>query len=215
MDLFEIVSVNVGRPINIGSPEKELWTGICKNSLEEPIFLSFINLEGDEQADLVHHGGRDKAVCVYSYNHYSYWETEIGHNLAFGAFGENVTVKGLVEQEVFIGDIYQWGEAIVQVSQPRQPCHKLAKRYDLEDLPLRVQQTGFTGFYFRVIQEGAVAKEAGLKLLEHHPERISVSFANQIMHHEKQNAHGIKRILGIQELSESWRKTLFERLERI
>ncbi|MBJ8032143.1 MOSC domain-containing protein, partial [Bacillus cereus group sp. N21] len=86
---------------------------------------------GDGQADLVHHGGVDKAVCVYSGEHYSYWEETLNQDLEYGAFGENITVSGMREEDVCIGDTFELGEAIVQVTQPRQPCFKLAKKYNI------------------------------------------------------------------------------------
>ncbi|GIM46026.1 MOSC domain-containing protein [Collibacillus ludicampi] len=171
-----------------------------------------MNLDGDGQADLVYHGGKDKAVCVYSYDHYPYWERVLKRKLAYAAFGENLTVKGIKEEEICIGDIFQFGEAIVQVSQPRQPCHKLAKKHNMKDLPLLVQKTGFTGFYFRVLREGWVAQDRGLRLLHRHPLGITVAFANQIMHHDKKNLKGIEQILAVKELSESWRNTFLKRL---
>jgi MOSC domain-containing protein YiiM len=126
-----------------------------------------------------------------------------------------LTVKGLVEEDVCIGDVFQLGEAVVQVSQPRQPCFKLAKKYNVEDLPLRVQNTGYTGFYLRVLKEGWVTRESRLQLLSRHPLGVTVSFANHIKYHDKYNQKGIERILGVQELSESWRTTLLKRLKNV
>jgi MOSC domain-containing protein YiiM len=212
---FAIVSINVGKPMNLHFNGKELLTAIHKKPVSEPIFLSFLHFAGDGQADLVHHGGKDKAVCVYPYDHYAYWEKELGRELEAAAFGENLTVKGLVEEDVCIGDVFQLGEAIVQVSQPRQPCHKLAKKHNVEDLPLRVQNTGYTGFYFRVLKEGWVTKESFLRLLNRHPLGVTVSFANHIMYHDKSNKDGIERILRVNELSESWRAILRKRLNSV
>jgi len=101
----------------------------------------------------------------------------------------------------------------VQVSQPRQPCFKLSVRYGVPDMPLKVQETGYTGFYFRVLQEGFVSKSDGLIRTSRHPKRISLSYANHIMHQDKGDIEGIKKILEVEELSESWRKTFVKRLE--
>jgi MOSC domain-containing protein YiiM len=211
--LAEIVSLNVGKPMTVTYNGKELSTGIYKSPVQAPVFLSKLNFDGDGQADLVYHGGVDKAVCVYSYEHYPYWEKELERELPLGAFGENLTVKGIREEDVCIGDIFQLGEAVVQISQPRQPCHKLAKRYDIPTLPVLVQNTGFTGFYFRVLEEGWVKPDDSLRLLTRHPQEITVSFANQIMHHDRQNQEGIEKILDVKELSDSWRKTFRKRLQ--
>ncbi|RCX23444.1 MOSC domain-containing protein YiiM [Fontibacillus phaseoli] len=213
MKKVEIVSLNTGKPQMIPYQKKEVLSGIYKQPGQVALFLSWVNLEGDGQADLVHHGGRDKAVCVYPYEHYSFWEGELGSELEFGAFGENLTTRGLLENELCIGDIYQLGEAVVQVSQPRQPCYKLSARYGAPDMPLKVQETGFTGYYFRVLQEGRVSRSEGLTLISRHPKEITVSFANHIMHREKDSLDDIRRILEVEELSESWRITFLKRLE--
>lgn len=207
-----IQSVNVGKPQLLTFDGKELATGIYKEPLDTTLHLSKVQLTGDGQADLEHHGGEDKAVCVYSYEHYAYWEERLGQPLRCGAFGENLTVSGMLEDEIHIGDIFQWGEAELQVSQPRQPCYKLAKRYGKNELPFWVQETGYTGFYFRVLKEGAVGKDQPLQLLKKHPAQITLSFANRIMHQEKDNHEGIKRILALDELSTSWRRTFTKRL---
>ncbi|MNZ40874.1 6-N-hydroxylaminopurine resistance protein [compost metagenome] len=160
----------------------------------------------------MHHGGKEKAVCVYPYEHYLFWENELQTKLDYGAFGENLTIKGLLETNVCIGDVFKLGKAIVQVSQPRQPCYKLSVRYGVPDMPLKVQQTGYTGFYLRVLEEGVVSKADGLILLHRHPKEITVSFASRIMYLEKDHTAGIKQILEVEELSVNWRNTFLKRL---
>lgn len=207
-----VQSINVGMPAQVSFGGKEISTGIHKIGVRESLYLSRLNLDGDRQADLVHHGGVDKAVCVYPYEHYAYWETELDRSLAYGAFGENLTTEGMLEKDVCIGDIYRFGEAVVQVSQPRQPCFKLGVKYGVPELPLKVQQTGYTGYYFRVLSEGMVSTSDTLVLEERHPAKVTISFANSIMYHEKGNIDEIQRILDVQELSDSWRQTLTKRL---
>ncbi|MGN4422892.1 MOSC domain-containing protein [Bacillus cereus group sp. MYBK30-1] len=192
---------------------KLIQTGINKKQVKEPVFLSFLKFNGDGQADLVHHGGVDKAVCVYSGDHYPYWEKELNQELVYGAFGENITVRGMREEDVCIGDTFQFGKATVQITQPRQPCFKLAKKYNIPKLPLYFQDTGYTGFYFRVLKEGWISPVDTLKLLKSDPKGVSVSFANRIMHKEKQNFEGLKRILEVNALSASWRKTFEKRIK--
>ncbi len=214
-DKINIISLNVGKPTIITYRGQEISTGIYKNPVDGPLYLSKTQLTGDGQADLKYHGGVEKAVCVYSYEHYPYWEKELARPLAFGAFGENLTVTGMLEADVCIGDTFQWGEAVVQVSQPRQPCHKLAKKYDLIDMPVRVQNSGFTGFYLRVLTEGTVAKTDQIKLLQRHPQQVTLTYANQIMHHDKHDREGLERLLAVAELSSSWRNTFEKRLNGI
>lgn len=210
---IEIVSLNVGMPAILRHEKIELMSGIMKTSVGDgPLPLSELGFQGDGQADLVHHGGPDKAVCVYSYEHYPYWEQELNSPLDYGAFGENLTVLGLTEDRVCIGDVYAIGDIRVQVSQPRQPCHKLAKRYNRPDLALLVQQAGFTGFYFRVLVPGVFDCKQPLTLVERNPAEVTVVEANHTYYIDKHNLAGIHRLLGVQELSSSWRSSLEQRL---
>ncbi|MBB4822988.1 MOSC domain-containing protein YiiM [Sporosarcina luteola] len=213
MKAVAVRSLNVGKPSELSFGTKRVTTGIRKKSISVPVLLTALNFEGDGQGDLVHHGGIDKAVCAYPFEHYSYWETQLGRTLPYGAFGENLTLHGLTEKEVCIGDSFQLGEAIVEVSQPRQPCFKLALLYERKDMPLLVQNSGFTGFYFRVLQEGMVSPSDHLMRLHSHEKAISVAEANRLMHHDKKDWEGIQRILEVSELSVNWRTTFEKRLE--
>lgn len=207
-----IMSLNVGLPAPLKHKEKEVSSGIDKRPVPGQVWLTRLHFEGDGQADLVHHGGVEKAVCVYPHEHYPFWEKELDRTLDWGAFGENLTTEGLTEQSVCIGDVYRMGEALVQVSQPRQPCYKLSVKYGQPELPLMVQETGFTGFYFRVLEEGHVGAGDRLELVRRHPEGITVSYANRIMHQEKDNREAIRRILSVEPLSANWRATFEKRL---
>ena len=209
---YQLLSLNIGLPKEVTYGGKVVHTGINKKQVKEPVYLSFVKFNGDGQADLVHHGGVDKAVCVYTGDHYPYWEKELNQDLVYGAFGENITVSDMREDDVCIGDTFQIGEAVVQVTQPRQPCFKLAKKYNIPKLPLYFQETGYTGFYFRVLKEGWVSSVDTLKRLQSDPKGVSVAFANRIMHKEKQNIEGIKRILEVNALSSSWRKSFEKRI---
>lgn len=213
MKNIKLVSLNIGLPRAFIFKEKEVQSGINKRPVEKPIKLSVTGFEGDGSADLEHHGGESKAVSIYAYEHYPYWEERLEQRLKVGAFGENLTVLGMTEDEVCIGDIFQFGEALIQVTQPRQPCYKLGMRYHVEDLALQFQNSGYTGYYMRVLKEGRVTKESGLRLVERHFKGITLSFANQIMHHDKQNIEGIKQILEVEALSSSWRRTFSKRLQ--
>lgn len=215
MEHIEILSINVGKPKQVKFKNKDVSTGIFKTPVNESLFLSWLNFEGDEQADLVHHGGKEKAVCVYPYEHYSFWEDELERKLEYGALGENLTILGLLETDVCIGDMFELGGSILQVSQPRQPCYKLSARYGVPHMVLKVQETGYTGFYFRVLKEGLVSKSDVLTRVSCHPKAITISYANRIMHHEKEDFYGVKKILEVEELSTSWRATFLKRLKGI
>jgi MOSC domain-containing protein YiiM len=209
---MQLLSVQVGKADSFQHQGKTLSTAINKQPVRLPVYLGPQQLTGDEQADLIHHGGVDKAVCVYSFEHYSHFEQLLEISLSFGAFGENLTMLGMLEQDVCIGNIYRIGETLVQVSQPRQPCYKLGHRFNRMDLPLHVQQTGFTGFYCRVLQEGSIGIDPPILLEKEDPLKVSISFANQIMFNAKQDVAGIREILAVQALSYSWRETLGKRL---
>ncbi len=202
-----IESLNIGKPQAEMFGGKEVTTGICKKPVSCPLYLKKTGFEGDGVADLNHHGGYDKAVCVYSMDHYPYWEEVLEVKMPVAAFGENLSVANLSEEDVCIGDIFQLGRAIVIVSQPRQPCKTLAARYGRSDLVKLVADSGRTGFYFKVMREGEVDRTDKLVLMERDSCNVTVSFANHIFHHDKRNCSGIEKVLDVHALSESWTKS--------
>lgn len=214
-----LASIQVSLPRSFGQegaadPMDRPWTtGFFKEPVLGPLRLGLTNLEGDGQADRLHHGGPDKAVLAYSAEHYPLWRQSLNQPaLPFGAFGENFTVTGLTEADVCIGDTWLVGdEVVVQVSQPRQPCWKLARRWRIKSLALDVQQTGRTGWYFRVLSEGTVT--AGMRFVLHdrpHPD-WTVARANQVMHVDKRNIAAAQELAAISLLSENWQATLSRR----
>ncbi|GMK46004.1 MOSC domain-containing protein [Paenibacillus glycanilyticus] len=210
-----IVSLNVGTPVEAMHGSKPIQTGIYKTASRSRHYLSKTGLTGDGQADLVNHGGPDKAVCVYFERHFPHWEEWLGDKLSYGAFGENWTVSDWTEHDLCIGDVVQAGEAVVQVSQPRQPCFKLGIRHQRPELAAQVQQTGYTGFYFRVLKEGEVGAGENLKVLERHPAAITLAEANRVMYKGKADLEGMSALLAVEELSDSWKQTLSGRIERL
>ncbi len=206
--------------LNIGLPRKELFhgkefiTGISKKPVTIPLRLTKQGFEGDGVGDVKHHGGIDKAVCVYAIENYQYWEKILGRKMPQAAFGENFSMTDMKEDRVCIGDIYRAGTARVQVSQPRQPCSTLAARYGREDFVKLVVDSGRTGFYFKVLEEGMVKAGDSLQLIEQNPRRVSIAFANQIFHHDRKNLEGIEKVLSVSALSESWKKSFLELKDR-
>ena len=151
-----LLSIQTGRPRTHGG--KDPWTtSIFKDPVAGARRLGSLGLDGDEQADLVVHGGPDKAVCVYAARHFASWREELGLEMTPGAFGENFTALGQDDFDVAIGDVFEVGEALVEVSQPRGPCWKLARRWGRPDLVKHVLKTRRTGWYLRVLREGLVA----------------------------------------------------------
>ncbi|MFS0655862.1 MOSC domain-containing protein [Bacillus sp. 179-C3.3 HS] len=211
---YDIEGIQVGQPILTYINGKEIKTAINKKRIHEPIYLSKQHFEGDGQGDLVHHGGDDKAVCVFPYDHYAHFEQFLGVPLQEAAFGENVTVHQLVETEVCIGDVYQLGEAFVEVSQPRQPCVKLSLKHGNMKLVKEVQQTGFTGFYLRVLKEGMVSPQQPLILVEKASHSITVQEVNEVTYQQVDPAR-VKAVLEVDALAETVKKSLLKRIQHI
>lgn len=212
---MQIVSVNVGLPEVMKYRGEELVTGIVKKPVSSLLHLSKLGLEGDGQADLTVHGGVDKALCVYSEEHYAYWEEQRGRQLEPVTFGENLTVRGMLEEDVCIGDVYAIGEALVQVSQPRQPCHKLAKRMDWPQATLYVQETGYTGYYFRVLEEGVISHNSSIKLVRRDQHGVTLAYANRIKYHDKKNLAAARELASLEALSESWKASFRKRVAEL
>ncbi len=176
--------------------------------------LRSCGFDGDGQADLVNHGGVDKAVCVYPFDHYAHWESVFGRTLEPGAFSENLTVSGAVETGVCIGDVFGVGEAVLQVSQPRTPCSKLAGKNGHRLLTKWVGQTGYTGFYMRVLSEGLMSADDAFELVEGHPDRIFVADVNDIIFGRSEDAALIARLANLPEFGGDGRALFAERLGR-
>jgi len=211
---MKVVSLNVALPSTQCYDGREVLTGGAKRPVPRAM-LRYENFDGDRQGDQVNHGGPDKAVCVYPLDHYPHWEKELGRKLPPGAMSENLTVSGVLETEVCIGDVFRVGEATVQISQPRMPCYKLAGKNGERRLAKWVSQTGYTGFYMRVLSEGMVNAGDVFELVERHLERISVANVNDVIYERSQDLALIERLAGLQELAADWRAMFAERLERV
>lgn len=212
-----LLSVQVGLPQSYsGDSSKRMtrpWrTGFFKNPVEGLIGVGRTNLDGDGQADLKHHGGAEKAVLAYAAEHYPYWQKQLVlPTLPNGAFGENFTVVGQSEASVCIGDIYDIGDVQVQVSQPRQPCWKLSRRWQIQDLAWQVQTTGRTGWYLRVLREGTVESGLALILRDRAFPQWTIARANHLMHHELNNRAAASELASCPLLAPNWQKTLYKR----
>jgi MOSC domain-containing protein YiiM len=214
-----IASLNVGYPESRGLPGAEdpfdqPWTsGIFKAPSSRPLVLTSTGFIGDGQADLLVHGGPDKAVCAYPADHYPAWSRETArHPIAFGAFGENLSIAGLDEQGVCIGDVWAIDDVVVEVSQPRQPCWKLARRWRIATFTDQVVKSGRTGWYFRVREAGVVAPGASLSLVTRPHPAWTVAAANAVMH---QRIGNTAALAALDALAEIWRVTLRKRLAAV
>jgi MOSC domain-containing protein YiiM len=214
--VITLVSVNVGLP-KMGKHDggKPFLSGIFKEPVDGPTFLDHTHLEGDGSADLVHHRGLDKALCVYCHEHFPYWEKHFKREFPPGFFGENLTLQGLPETEIHIGDVFRIGEVEVQCSQPRQPCHKLNKKFNDKTMVSQVQELGFTGYYLRVLQQGWLKAGARLERVHADSARLTIDECNRVMFHDKDNLEALRRVLDHPLLAESWKQSLYPRREKL
>lgn len=207
---YKMISINVGKPKTLGYRERKELSGIYKEPIKAPAFLSFLNLEGDKQADLKHHGGVDKAVCGYCYDHYSFWKQKLNIAMPPGFFGENLTIKGLTEDIVAIGDIFKLGDALLQVSQPRIPCYKTSAKSGIDDLQQQMIETGFTGFYFRVLKEGRVSPHDDFILIEKASNSLSIQYLNSIFYNGRDHQEAVAKIKSLKALAPRWLDSLLK-----
>jgi MOSC domain-containing protein YiiM len=213
-------SIQVGMPTHYGlenAPDvhdRPWTTGFYKAPVEGPVVVGKTNIAGDGQADLFNHGGADKAVLAYSADHYPKWREELRlPEMPFGAFGENLTIAGLSEESVCIGDIYQIGTATFEVSQPRQPCWKLARRWRMHELTAIVVRNSRSGWYLRVLNEGSIAAGMPVTLLERPNEDWTIARANAIMNHRQRDFSETLALANVPKLAASWSDYLRERAE--
>jgi MOSC domain-containing protein YiiM len=207
-----LIALNVGRVGEITRDGRVIVTAYHKTPVVGALWLGRLGFPGDEHV-YEHHGGPDKAVCAYPYEHYEYWESRLGLELpATAAFGENFTLIGMTEREVLLGDVYRVGEAVVQVTQPRAPCYKIAARYGVPKMAAYVQQESFTGYHLRVLREGQVRAGQPLRLVERPAHGVSVAEANQILNVAKKDIAGARRLLSVPTLTASLRPALERRI---
>jgi len=213
---MKIISLNVAIPRTVTWKGHEVRTGIFKEPVEGPVMLRRLNLDGDRQADLTVHGGPAKAVYAYPSEHYPLWKSELSEMLLpWGMFGENLTTEGMIEDEIHIGDKFQIGEAVLMVTQPRIPCYKLALKFQRDDMLKRMLTNGRSGFYFAVVQQGALQAGDAIQKIHEGPERISVTDVNTLYRDGGKDANLLKRAANLEALPESWRDYLREELKSL
>jgi MOSC domain-containing protein YiiM len=210
----KVLSVNVGLPRDVEWRGRRYETAIFKTPVGGRVRVVGFNLEGDRQADPSVHGGPDKAVYGYPIEHYPFWQSvlETG-DLGWGAFGENLTTEGLLEEDVLIGDRFRIGSVELVVTQPRIPCHKLALRHRRPDLPKRFLASGRSGFYFAVAREGELGAGDAIERVARDPGDLSVADVNRIARGEA-DAALTRRAAEHPALAEVWREELRERLAK-
>jgi MOSC domain-containing protein YiiM len=212
---MKIISLNVGLPRLVRDRDREeVLTGIFKSPVPGPVMLRRLNLDGDRQADLEVHGGRDKAVYAYASEHYDFWRKEFPKmELPWGMFGENFTTEGLREDSTNIGDQFRIGEALVAVTQPRMPCFKLAIRFGRDDIVKRFLASGRSGIYFAVLEQGLVDTGDKIERVHEDENRITVADINRIIVHASDNVALLRRAASLEKLAPSMRDHFAHQLQ--
>jgi len=216
---MKLVSVNVGLPRQVTWRGRNTTTAIYKQPAGGRVALRQLNLDGDRQADLTVHGGEHKAVYCYPLVHYDYWRRELpGQELPMGAFGENFTTDGLLEDSVHLGDRLSVGSAEVVVTQPRLPCYKLGVRFQSDDMVKRFFESRRTGFYLAVACEGEVGAGDAIKVIARDPTGVPVSEITRLYAEKRygdSDMTSVRRALRVAALPESWKDYFRERLEKM
>jgi MOSC domain-containing protein YiiM len=210
---MKLVSLNVGLPREIEWQGKTTRTSIFKQAVTGRRRLTRLNVEGDAQANLVVHGGPEKAIYAYPAEHYLFWRGELPRtDLPWGAFGENMTTEGILETEVFIGDRWRIGSAEFTVTQPRMPCFKLGIRFERPDMVKRFLDSRRTGFYLSVRVEGEVGAGDSITITEKSSDGVTVADVVNLYAADFPNQDLLLRAIRSSALPESWRESFRERL---
>jgi MOSC domain-containing protein YiiM len=209
---MRIISVNVGMPVVKDYGDKQVTTGGYKQPVASAM-LRFRGFEGDGQADLANHGSLDQAALIFAAEHYPAWEERLSRQLSPGAFSENLTVEGATESAICVGDIFRIGGALVQATQPRQPCSKLARKLGEPRLVDWVIDAHQGGIYVRVLEEGRVTPDATFELITRHPDRISIATVNDIIYDRLRDPALIQHLAALPEFSVAGRQRMAKKLE--
>jgi len=210
--MASVISVNVGMSRDVDWRGKKVTTAIWKEPVAGPVRVGRLGADGDQQADLIGHGGEQRALFVYQIESYRYWQKFLGRDdFPMGQFGENLTVSGMADDQVCVGDRYRVGGTVLEVSQPRVTCYKVGIRLNDERMPALLVKHRRPGFYFRVIQEGVVSAGDGIEKLSEGLGRMSVADVDGLLYTSEHPVEKLDQALRIDALSAGWRKS-FEAL---
>jgi ferredoxin-NADP reductase/MOSC domain-containing protein YiiM/ferredoxin len=207
--VHSLISVNVGLPRDIAWQGKIVHTGVWKRPVAGRVMARRLNLDGDAQGDLAGHGGEQRAVMVYQLDSYRYWEAYLQRNdFEYGQFGENLTVDGLPDNEVCIGDRYRIGGALFEVTQPRVTCYRVGIRMKNPAMPALLVSHGRPGFYFRVIEEGEIGAGDEIVKIADGPEQVTVQEVDGLLYLPGRTPDRLQRALHVPALSAGWKGSL-------
>lgn len=205
---MRVLAVSVGKPVLSQFHGAEVMTSIFKYAVERRVAVRTLNLEGDAQADLNVHGGRNKAVYLYPHEHYTYWHEELGESLEPGSFGENLTTEGILEEDIHLGDELEIGSARFAVTQPRTPCFKLQFRFQREDMTKRFFLSRRFGLYLSVVREGEIGAGDEIKIVERNAEKVSVRELIGLFAGDVRDGALVERALRVSTLPARWQEEL-------
>lgn len=209
---FTLAEIRVGQVRPFGPAT----SAIDKAPVSGPVMAGPLGLAGDEQADRRHHGGPDKALHAYALSNYPLWAAEMPDRAGRfrpGAFGENLVVEGLDEAGLCLGDRWRLGQALVEVSQGRQPCWKLNLRFGRPDMARRVQETGRCGWYFRVLEPGTIAAGDRAALAARPNPGWTLARTGRLLYHDRLNRADLAEFAALPGLPDSWRRLALARLQ--
>lgn len=213
---MKLLSINVARPRIVIAKGQRISTGIFKQPVEGPVMLRRLNLDGDRQADLSVHGGASKAVYAYPSEHFPSWRAQLPEmEITYGTFGENFTTEGLSEETTNIGDRFQIGGAVVMVTQPRVPCFKLAAKFGRDDILKRFLQSGRSGFYFAVVEEGMVEAGEAIERIHRDQNKVTVADINRLYLNGGDDIALLRRALQVEALPDGYRDYLRQELQSL
>ncbi len=212
---MQLISINVGQSQEIEYGGRTFSTAIFKYPQEGRLAVGEEGIEGDQQADRKNHGGRDKALLVYAHDYYDEWSNLLNRSdLRPGMFGENLTISGLTDDRVRVGDTLRVGGITVQVSQPRSPCYKLSARLNDSTVLQKYVKRGMVGFYVRVLEPGTVGAGDEVTYLQRAERSMTVRELSDLYHLRDEDAQEIRRALQIESLADAWREPLRKRLDQ-
>jgi MOSC domain-containing protein YiiM len=204
---MKLLSINVSKPKSIQYGGKTVRTGIFKEPVSGTVMLREKNIDGDGQGDLRVHGGTYKAIYGYPFEHYAHWQELQRDDLTYGQFGENLTVEGLLEKAVHVGDVFQIGSTVkLQITQPRVPCFKLAYKMGLPEFPKQFLESRRVGFYFRVLEEGEITTGDTIARIEITSKPMSVTEILNLRYFDTNNHEKIAQARKLPALSPSWKR---------
>ncbi|TFE02149.1 MOSC domain-containing protein [Jeotgalibacillus salarius] len=210
MTVYKVRAIHTARITELTFGRKSFPSALLKQPIQNEMFLSFTGLAEDEQTP-EHHGGTEKALCLYPHDHYAFWDGWMDVHDGAALFGENITTEGIHERNTHIGDRFEFGEAMLEVTEPRQPCFKIAAKYNKPELIVRMRESGYTGFYFRVLKDGTVKPGDGLKLISRDPAGVTVQEVNELLFSPNPALKQYDRVLEAEALSKTLKPKLIQK----